>query len=157
MEKLTRGVRNNNPGNLRVSNVRWLGKIAPSRKKDKEFEEFESVQWGMRAAVVNLNTMVCRTAGRTTVSSAIEAWAPPKENDTKNYIRLVVEKIRKVNPMVEDGTELTDLGLNEMVAMILEIFRIESDYVPDHKVLSKIVCENMIHLRRERDENNCKK
>lgn len=81
----TRGVKNNNPGNLRKSATRWLGKINPST--DPAFEQFQSMEYGARASMINARTWYNR--GLNTIEKLISKWAPPSENDTESYIRFV--------------------------------------------------------------------
>ena len=48
--KLPRGLRNNNPGNIRLGSNRWVGEIRPSQ--DKEFCQFRSMKHGYRALII---------------------------------------------------------------------------------------------------------
>jgi hypothetical protein len=89
--KLPRGLRNNNPGNIRYTNIAWKGKIYPPNKKDNEFEEFESIQYGVRAMTKNFNTYIKRDPD-ITLYEMIAKWAPPTENDTQSYIKSVVKR-----------------------------------------------------------------
>lgn len=76
-----RGVRNNNPLNIRVGN-NWQGEITNT---DGEFEQFESVEMGIRAAaklLKNYRDMY----GLNTIEKIITRWAPPDENNTPAYI-----------------------------------------------------------------------
>ncbi len=44
-----RGLRNNNPGNIRNSDATdWQGEIPASKKQDNSFEEFEDMAHGYR-------------------------------------------------------------------------------------------------------------
>ena len=93
MYELTRGIRNNNPLNLRRSGDLWRG-LSPTQK-DPDFAQFTTMTWGIRAAFVNVRTHLTRDkkAHRpTTVSSEISRWAPPKENDTRAYVEAVCKK-----------------------------------------------------------------
>lgn len=85
--KLPRGIANQNPGNLRITPTKWKGKIVPSR--DPEFETFASPEMGIRAMARDLLTGYRR--GEDTVEKIIKAWAPPSENDTKAYVRMVAK------------------------------------------------------------------
>ncbi len=83
-----RGIRNNNPLNIRrVADTFWKGEIV-SPIEDKAFVQFSSLEWGIRAAFCILDTYrkkyhdVC-------VEDIIARWAPPSENDTKKYIETV--------------------------------------------------------------------
>ena len=86
-----RGLRNNNPLNIRRSKDEWQG-IATTQT-DKEFVQFQSMAYGYRAAWRTLNTYYKRLRERKkhfTVENIIHRWAPPKENNTNRYIRTVL-------------------------------------------------------------------
>lgn len=80
-----RGLRNNNPGNLRRSGTRFLGEVTPSQ--DPEFKQFRTMAWGYRAMFVVLYTYCKR--GLRAIRPLIAHYAPPVENDTAAYIRAV--------------------------------------------------------------------
>lgn len=86
--QLPLGLRNNNPLNIRVSGEKWLGKIPT----DNGFEKFSSLEYGIRAAVINLRTYFNKYNCRT-VSSIISRWAPANENNTNAYIQYVANKM----------------------------------------------------------------
>ena len=84
---MTRGQRNCNPLNIRrVAGVHWQGE----RKEvtDKAFVQFESMEWGIRAALCLLNTYKVKYHA-ICIEDIIRRWAPPSENNTENYIRVV--------------------------------------------------------------------
>ena len=86
-----RGLRNNNPLNIRRSTDRWDG--ATTTQTDKDFVQFQSMAYGYRAAWRILNTYYKKLKERKkhfTVENIIHRWAPPTENDTKAYIRTVL-------------------------------------------------------------------
>lgn len=86
----TRGIRNNNPGNLRISEAKWLGKITPS--KDVNFEEFDSAIHGIRAAGVVIRNYY-KLHKLQTITQIIDRWAPGSENDTSSYIASVAKQM----------------------------------------------------------------
>ena len=89
---MTRGIRNNNPLNIRRSSTRWQG--ARKEQTDKSFVQFETMAYGYRAAWKILQTYYERfcTQGKPfTVRNIIERWAPPTENDTEAYIKSVLK------------------------------------------------------------------
>ena len=86
---MSRGLANCNPGNIRLSAVRYKGEIRPSR--DPEFRCFESLAWGYRAIFVLLHTY-SRRYGCRTLRRMIERYAPPSENPTQRYLRFVSER-----------------------------------------------------------------
>ena len=84
---MTRGLRNCNPLNIRrVAGTRWKGQAA--EQKDKEFVQFESLAWGIRAAFCILDTYR-RKYQDVCVEDIIARWAPPSENDTRKYVETV--------------------------------------------------------------------
>ena len=88
---MSRGLRNNNPLNIRHSADRWQG--AREEQTDKSFVQFESMAYGYRAAWKTLQTYYNRLCGQGqpfNVQHIISRWAPPEENDTAAYIRFVL-------------------------------------------------------------------
>ena len=92
--KQPRGLRNNNPLNIRLSKDRWQGQRAPSTspKGEKTFCEFETMAYGWRAAFRLLCNTYYKKYGLKTISDIIYRWAPPNENGTLVYIRSVAER-----------------------------------------------------------------
>lgn len=86
---MSRGIANCNPGNIRLSGVRYKGEVRPSR--DPEFRCFESPEWGYRALFVLLHTYA-RRYGCRTLRRMIERYAPPSENPTTQYLKFVSER-----------------------------------------------------------------
>lgn len=83
---ITRGIRNNNPLNIRVGNV-WLGEV--KNPTDPHFEQFNSMEYGLRAGFVLLRRYI-RHYKRQTIEDIISSWAPSNENNTRAYIDTVV-------------------------------------------------------------------
>lgn len=83
--EVPRGIRNNNPLNIRIGNV-WLGEVA--NPTDPEFEQFVSMEYGLRAAFVLLRRYI-RHYKRQTIADIIQTWAPASENHTQKYIDTV--------------------------------------------------------------------
>ena len=71
---LPRGIRNNNPLNIRRGKDQWQGLRA--QQTDASFCQFESLDYGWRAAFY----LLTRTYYK---------WAPPQENLTATYIENV--------------------------------------------------------------------
>lgn len=84
---IPRGIRNNNPLNIRIGNV-WLGEV--TNPNDPDFEQFISMVYGLRAGFILLRRYI-RHYKRTTVPMIIAAWAPSSENNTARYIDTVCE------------------------------------------------------------------
>ncbi len=79
---LARGVRNNNPGNIKTGQG-WKGVVT----NDGTFDIFSDDTWGLRALAMDLQAKVNR--GLTTIRQIITEYAPPSENDTAKYIAAV--------------------------------------------------------------------
>ena len=81
-----RGIRNNNPGNLRRTDDPWQG--LAETQTDTEFFVFQSPIYGIRALARTLikyqdKHRLC------TIRQLIGRWAPNTENDTVAYIKAV--------------------------------------------------------------------
>lgn len=83
---LPRGIRNNNPGNIRRSGDPWQG--LADNQTDSEFFQFIAPVYGIRALARVLKTYRDRY-GLTTVQGIIDRWAPPVENNTGAYVQAV--------------------------------------------------------------------
>ncbi len=83
---LPRGIRNNNPGNIRLSGAKWQGQIP--LQPDPDFVVFSAPLYGLRALMKLLLTYHIKY-GLDTVESIINRFAPPHENATDNYIRMM--------------------------------------------------------------------
>lgn len=92
MLKLPRGLRNNNPLNIRISSTPWQGKIDAAHNTDGTFEQFTSMELGIRAALVNIRTYIKRDR-LDTVPLIIARWAPTKDgNDVAAYVQTVCKR-----------------------------------------------------------------
>ena len=79
-----RGMRNNNPGNIKITKEKWQGKVPEDQNTDGVFEQFVSMEYGIRAALKLLYNYYHRFR-LTTIRAIIDRWAPPTENITRNY------------------------------------------------------------------------
>ena len=85
---MTRGMKNNNPLNIRrVIGQTWKGEVV-SPIEDKEFVQFCTLEYGLRAAFCILNTYKKKHQA-VCIEDIISRWAPPSENDTSAYIKAV--------------------------------------------------------------------
>ena len=83
--KIPRGIRNNNPLNIRVGN-NWQGEVA--KPSDHTFEQFKEMKYGVRAAFIILRNYINRHK-LNTIPKVINRWAPSNENNTLAYIKAV--------------------------------------------------------------------
>lgn len=84
--ELPRGLRNNNPGNIRRNSDMFQGEVSPSW--DKEFKQFKNIAYGYRAMFKVLSNYY-RVYKLTTIRKMIGRWAPENENNTAAYVSLV--------------------------------------------------------------------
>lgn len=90
MQNQPRGLRNNNPLNIRISSTPWQGKVA--NNTDGQFEQFTSLELGIRAALVNIRTYIRRDR-LDNVQLIISRWAPSSDgNNVKAYIEVVCQR-----------------------------------------------------------------
>lgn len=88
----TRGLRNNNPGNIRYDGTAWEG-LANPPQDDKGFCVFVDPSYGIRAMARILSNYVNADGVASSVAGIISRWAPPSENDTAAYIRDVAGQL----------------------------------------------------------------
>lgn len=116
---MSRGLRNNNPGNIRQNSDNFLGEIKPST--DPAFKQFESIEYGYRAIFVTLNTYQ-KKYGLSTIRAMISRWAPPKDNnDTEAYIRAVSSESG-----VPENSHITSTNKDVMVPIVAAMSRVEN-------------------------------
>ena len=118
LESMSRGLRNNNPGNIRLGKVRYKGERAKS--SDKAFRQFESVEWGYRAMFVLLHTYALKHSCHT-LRTMINRYAPPSENHTENYIRRVAHATHLAP---DEKISTTDKGV--MTAIVAAMSEVEN-------------------------------
>lgn len=110
-----RGVRNNNPGNIRRSGDPWQG--LAKDQNDEAFFQFSEPKWGIRALARILITYQDKH-GLRTVRAIISRWAPPAENQTSAYVEHVAQRLEI------DADEPIDVHgyrvLRELVTAIVE-------------------------------------
>lgn len=118
---LPRGIRNNNPGNIRDTNIPWEGVVQTldpdGVDTEQTFEEFRRPWWGIRALAVNLRTYQ-QKRGCKTLRQIISRWAPGHENPTDAYAAHVS---RVVGCGIDDPVNLDDyFTLQKLVVAIIE-------------------------------------
>lgn len=84
---LPRGLRNNNPGNIKRNSDVFQGEKTSS---DREFKQFKSMAYGYRA-IFKILSNYYRNYKLDTIRKMIGRWAPENENDTEAYIKAVAD------------------------------------------------------------------
>lgn len=125
--KIPRGIRNNNPLNIRIGNT-WLGEV--TNPTDNEFEQFVHVCYGLRAGFILLKRYINRYK-LNTIEKIISRWAPHDENNTRSYINQVA---RGMN--IDPDTPLLYEDKNRMCALVYEMVYVENG---QHIQMSEIV------------------
>jgi hypothetical protein len=108
-DKITRGMRNNNPGNIRHSPDDFQGEISST---DKSFKQFKSMIYGYRALIKILQNYE-KKYGCNTIRKIINRWAPDNENNTTAYIGYVSKSSGY------GADEVIDLGKKDVAVKIV--------------------------------------
>lgn len=129
-----RGIRLNNPGNIRHGKDKWAGKSA--EQPDPSFIKFDTMQHGVRAiARILISYDKC---GVNTVATIVARWAPPSENDTEAYIENVASWVNV------DPAEVLDIdNCDVMLPLIRAIVRQENGLAAAAGLKDKVILEGM--------------
>lgn len=99
----------NNPANIRfVKSNKWLGLVGFKNG----FCEFDTFEHGLRALVLLLRKYI-EDYKLKDVSSIINRFAPPSENDTPGYVRFVV------SVLVDHGLNPNEIELNSRYVFVI--------------------------------------
>lgn len=111
----------NNVGNIRYSpNNKWKGQIG---KNKSGFVVFDTLENGFRALMLLLVGYVRK--GRNTIEKIVYVYAPPNENDTQNYIRVVSASLG-----IKPDQVITEKMLKENNGELLKKF---ADIISEHE------------------------
>lgn len=110
---VARGIRNNNPGNIRHGE-KWQG--LADNQTDGSFCMFISPEYGIRA-LVKILINYQKKYGLRDVRSIINRFAPPSENDTESYIYSVSLKL-DVKPDTQIDVQEPGVMINLLKAII---------------------------------------
>ncbi len=113
---IPRGIRNNNPLNIRRSKDQWKG-MKP-QQTDVSFCQFETLDFGWRAAFYLLTRTYYHRYRLFTIRKIIEKWAPNCENNTEAYIKNV-SKLTGFDPDEPLGIPMNSPARWMMVAVAM--------------------------------------
>lgn len=86
--RVPRGIRNNNPGNIKRSNSQWVGKVG----NDGTFEIFDTAENGIRAMGRLLRTYR-NSYGLNTIRGIVTRWTAGESSTIQNnYVKHIVNK-----------------------------------------------------------------
>lgn len=125
--ELPRGLRNNNPGNIRRNSDVFQGEVNPNR--DKEFKQFKTMPYGYRA-VFKILSNYYRMYKLTTIRKMIGRWAPENENNTAAYVSLV-SKYAGIGP-----DDLISFDREQMIRIVAGMSKVENGREP---VMSDVI------------------
>lgn len=125
---MNRGIRNNNPTNIRRTNDKWRG-LAPLQQ-DRGFFQFSDKIYAYRATFIILSNYMKK--GVNTIGKIIRRWAPASDNnDTNAYITFVCRTAK-----IDSPTALDIKDKKTMVEIVRTMTMMESGFVEDLQVLN---------------------
>ena len=126
---MARGIDNCNPLNIEKNSTRWEG--LRHEQTDKRFFQFESMEYGYRAAFITLSNYR-NLHGLVTLRGWINRWAPAVENPTDNYLGYVSRKAR-----VGEDEDLRDITKERFCAIVAAMSRFENGVDADMREVEK--------------------
>lgn len=129
----TRGIRNNNPLNIRHGKSQWQG--MSKQQTDRAFVQFTERKYGYRAAFVLLRGYI-EKKGINTIGKIIARWAPSQDsNDTQAYVAYVASTtgIQADEPLRFDDQQA-------LVAIVRSMAQMESAIIEKENILNEAYC-----------------
>lgn len=132
MTQQPRGLRNNNPLNIRRTQSKWLGEVdSLNGKRDSAFCQFSKLCYGYRAAAKLLQSYQVKHK-LYVLDQIIGRWAPPSENNTRYYATVVANQMTK-----ELGEPISVASLLDVVkdrftlrALLVSMHLVENGQLP---------------------------
>ena len=125
----SRGIRNDNPLNIRHGKSQWVG--MREKQTDKSFVQFTERVYGYRAAFVLLRGYIGK--GKDTIGKIIAKWAPSSDgNNTQSYINYV-SKSTGINA----SHALRWEDKNDLVEVVRSMAHMESGIIEDRKLIEE--------------------
>lgn len=124
---ISRGIRNNNPFNLKLSKQKWIGKVPNEQNTDGTFEQFSAMCYGLRAGIMTLRNYQ-RKYGIYELKYFIMRFAPPKENQTAKYIDFVLKHMSSRLCINLSRNYRVEYGSFSFYLMCQAILKYESNY-----------------------------
>lgn len=135
---MPRGLRNNNPLNIKISNSNWIGKVSPNT--DGVFEQFDTIEHGYRAAGIILSRYI-NVYGCNTIEKIIRRWCP--DSSASSYIDFVCKDMTSYyesitqelicSPVLPTGE--IDISFKSLLAVLIySMARFENGKHPSIKI-----------------------
>lgn len=123
---IPRGIRNNNPLNIRRG-TNWIG--LSKHQTDPAFCQFDSITYGLRAGLIIIRTYMQRYS-LNTIHGIVSRWAPPSENDTDAYVKSVASMMKM------HALQKFDFGdRGRIVALVSAMCKVETGITIDQKLI----------------------
>ena len=127
---MTRGLRNNNPLNIRHGKSQWMG--MSEKQTDKAFVQFTALVYGYRAAFVLLRNYIQKNKANT-IGKIIARWAPSSDgNNTQGYIKYV-----SATTEIDANEVLRFEDRGKMVEIVRSMAHMESGIIEDKDIIEK--------------------
>lgn len=131
----SRGIRNNNPGNLVYNpKIKWKGQTGT----DGRFAVFSNPHDGIRAMTIDITGDIFKD-GLGTLSKLIEVYAPRFENKTGNYISFVSKRVG-----LAPDASITRTHIPAIVAAMIQMENGTNPYPP--ALLNAAVAEGVKYV-----------
>lgn len=111
-----RGIRNNNPLNIRIGNT-WMGERP--NPDDTEFEQFVNMECGLRAGFCILRRYI-RRYHLNTINLIVFRWAPNNENNSAAYAKAVSASMN-----LDPDTPINYEDKETMCALVSAMIKVE--------------------------------
>lgn len=132
---LPRGIRNNNPGNIKIGVKPWRGQVGVD---ERGFVKFDDAENGLRAMGVILGNYH-KLRGLSTIRQFFGRYAPAKENDVDSYVDDVA---KRCGVGADEPYDLADEG--KMARLLEAIVWHENGQQPYEKGLIRAAAEEAI-------------
>ena len=125
----TRGIRNDNPLNIRHGKSQWVG--MREKQTDKAFVQFKSRVYGYRAAFVLLRNYIRK--GVNTIGKIISRWAPSSDgNNTRAYIDFVSK-----TSGIDASRTIKFEDKDDLVEIVRSMAQVESGIIESKEIIEQ--------------------
>ena len=125
----SRGLRNDNPLNIRHGKSQWVG--MREKQTDKSFVQFTESMYGYRAAFVLLKNYIGK--GKDTIGKIIAKWAPSSDgNNTQSYINYVSKSTG-----IKASHALKWEDKDDLVEIVRSMAHMESGIIEDKAIIEE--------------------
>ena len=126
---VARGIRNDNPLNIRHGKSQWVG--MREKQTDKQFVQFTERVYGYRAAFVLLRGYIGK--GKDTIGKIMAKWAPSSDgNNTQSYINYVSSTTG-----INASHALRWEDKDDLVEIVRSMAHMESGIIEDRKLIEE--------------------